>query len=317
MKLSIITPVYNEAKSLPQLFSELTQVLQSYDSDYEIIAVDDASKDNSFQVIKEHAAKDHHIKAVGLLVNSGQTAAIQAGIDRAEGDIIILIDSDLENDPNDIPHLIAKIEEGYDVISGWRQKRWNDGVFSFVKRKLPSVAANYLIGKTTGVRLHDVGCTLKAYKKEVIKPVELYGEMHRFIPFFAKLQGAKIAEIPVAYRHRMYGESNYGISRTFRVLLDLMLVKFLDKYFTHPMHFFGRIGFASLLLSFLAFAWAVIRKLDGTSFIETPLPVIGSMFLVLAVMLLCMGVLAEILMRTYFAAKQGKGYKVREVINIK
>jgi glycosyltransferase involved in cell wall biosynthesis len=317
MKVSIVTPVYNEAKSLPQLFSELTQALASYGAAYEIIAVDDASKDDSFTVMKDHAEKDPRVKAIRLLVNGGQTAALQAGIDAASGDIIILIDSDLENDPNDIAKLIAKIDEGYDVVSGWRQDRWKGGIFSFFKRKLPSMTANFMISRITRVKLHDIGCTLKAYKKEVIKPVELYGEMHRFIPFFAKLQGARITEVPVNYRNRMYGQSNYGISRTFRVLLDLMLVKFLDKYFTKPMHFFGRIGFYSFALAAIAFLWAFIRKLGGTSFIETPLPVIGAMFLILSVMLLCMGVLAEILMRTYFAAKHEKPYKVKESANLK
>ncbi|MEN9647302.1 MAG: hypothetical protein RLY57_106 [Candidatus Parcubacteria bacterium] len=316
MKVSIVTPIYNEAKSLPQLFNELTDVLTKQGSSYEIIAVDDASKDESFEVAKAHAQTDSHIKAIRLLVNSGQTAALQAGIDAATGDVIILIDSDLENDPHDIPALITKICEGYDVVSGWRKDRWKGGMVSFLKRKLPSITANKIITSITKVALHDVGCTLKAYKKEVIKPVELYGEMHRFIPFFAKLQGAKITEIPVNYRERKFGESKYGISRTFRVLLDLMLVKFLDRYFTRPMHFFGRIGFYALALSAISFAWAIIRKLGGESFIQTPLPVIGSMFLILAVMLLCMGVLAEILMRTYFAAKHERAYKVKDSVNL-
>lgn len=315
MKISVITPVYNEAKSLPKLFSELDDVLSSLGTDYEIIAIDDASKDDSFSVMKDWASKNAHIKALKLLVNGGQTAALQAGIDSASGDVIVLIDSDLENDPHDIPKLIEKIKEGYDVVSGWRQDRWR-GTVSFIKRKIPSMTANILISKITHVKLHDSGCTLKAYKKEVLKPVELYGEMHRFIPFFAKLQGAKIFEVPVAHRSRLYGESNYGISRTFRVLLDLMLVKFLDKYFTKPMHFFGRIGFYSLASAIVAFGWAAVLKFLGGSFIETPLPVIGSMFFILSVMLLCMGVLAEILMRTYFAVRGEHSYKIKESINL-
>lgn len=315
MKISVVTPIYNEAKNIDILLESLTKTLQGLSFDYEIIAVDDASRDGSWETLFAHRA-NKHLKLIRLAVHGGQTGALQAGIDHAHGDIIIPIDSDLENDPQDIPKLIKKIEEGYDVVSGWRKDRWKGGVSEFVQRKIPSMFANWCIAVVTGVKLHDSGCTLKAYKKEVLKPIDLYGEMHRFIPFFAKLHGAKITEMPVLYHKRRFGKSNYSISRTFRVILDLIVVAFFDKYFTRPMHFFGSIGFAALLLACVAFTWAGILKWYGTSLIQTPLPVLGSMFMVLAVLLFSMGVLSELLMRTYFTSRNERPYKVGTMINI-
>jgi glycosyltransferase involved in cell wall biosynthesis len=316
MKVSVITPIYNESESLPELFAELTSVLKGSNHEYEIICVDDASKDKSFDIIKKHAQDDQHIKGVRFLVNQGQTAAIQAGIDTAVGDVLVLIDSDLENDPTDILVLLNKLNSGFDVVSGWRKDRWS-GPVAFLKRKIPSVLANWCIRKVTHVPLNDFGCTLKAYRSEVIKPVLLFGEMHRFIPFYAKLQGARITEVPVNYRNRKYGNSNYGLSRTFRVLLDLILIKFIDKYFNKPMHFFGKIGFHAILLAFLCMLWATILKyFYTTSFIQTPLPIAAAMFIISAILLFSIGILAEMIMRVFYLSKNERSYKIKEKVNL-
>jgi hypothetical protein len=227
--------------------------------------------------------------------------------------VIVPIDSDLENDPADIPKLVAKLADGFDVVSGWRQGRWKGAYFT---RKLPSETANWLISKITKVHLHDYGCILKAYKAEVIKGVPLYGEMHRFIPAYAKSQGARVTEMSVNYRARRFGKSNYGLSRTFRVLLDLLLIKFLDRYMNRPIHFFGSVGFVSLGLGALAALWAGVLKLSGTSFIETPLPIFSALFLIVGVQLIAMGIIAEILMRTYYESQNKKSYLVKETVNI-
>jgi glycosyltransferase involved in cell wall biosynthesis len=278
-KLSIITPIYNEEKNIPLLFNELTFALGKITPDYEIIAVNDGSKDESFKALSEAAKKDARFKVVNFRMNRGQTAAISAGIEHSSGEILVTIDSDLENDPKDIARLLEKMEEGYDVVSGWRKDRWKG---SYLKRKLPSMTANWLISKITRVPLHDYGCILKAYKREVIADTRLYGEMHRFIPAYASWHGARVAEIEVSQRQRIHGKSNYGFSRTFKVLLDLVLVRFLDKYMNKPIHFFGGIGFVASFLGIISGLLSVFLKIIGSrDFVETPLPIFSALLIIL------------------------------------
>ncbi|MBL7922964.1 MAG: glycosyltransferase family 2 protein [Bacteroidia bacterium] len=310
-KLSIVLPIYNEARGIPELFEQIQNAVAQYD--YEIIAVNDGSKDNSFEVLADWAAKDKRIKVINFRENSGQTAAIHAGTRFASGEIIVLMDSDLENLPSDIPMLINKLEEGYDVVSGWRQKRWQG---EFLTRKLPSLLANKLISKVSGVPLHDYGCTLKVYRREVIEDVRLYGQMHRFIPVYCKWQGGVVTEVPVNYQPRKYGKSNYGMSRTFKVLLDLILIKFLAKYMQRPIHFFGGAGFLSFFLGFLTFSLAAYFKLTGQKdFVQTPLPILTAMFFIIGVLMILLGVMAEILMRTYYESQNKFTFTIKNKIN--
>ncbi len=309
--LSVVLPIYNEGKSIPILFSTLENVLQQYE--YEIIAVNDGSKDDSIAELKKVAARNKFVKVIDFKRNSGQTAAINAGIQHSSGDIIVLIDSDLENDPKDIPNLLNKMEEGFDVVSGWRQNRWKG---EFLTRKLPSLMANKLISYISGVSLHDYGCTLKAYRREVIKDVVLYGQMHRFIPVYCSWQGGKVTEMPVNYQPRQFGKSNYGIFRTYKVMLDLVLIKFLEKYMQRPIHFFGGAGILALLVSFFAFALALYYKFTGQKdLIQTPLPIFSGIFFAVAMQMILMGVIAEILMRTYYESQDKKPYSIKEKIN--
>ncbi|NNM95788.1 MAG: glycosyltransferase family 2 protein [Bacteroidia bacterium] len=310
--LSVVTPIYNEAQGIAIFFEKLRQALSQYD--YEIIAVNDGSRDNSWEELKKEAARDKHTKVINLKRNYGQTAALNAGIQYSTGDTIILIDSDLENNPEDIPLLLKKMDEGYDVVSGWRQNRWKG---QFLTRKLPSLMANKLISKISGVFLHDYGCTLKAYKRDVIKDVKLYGQMHRFIPIYCKWQGGKITEIPVRYEHRKFGKSNYGLFRIHKVLLDLVLIKFLDKYMYRPMHFFGGAGILSLFVTFIATALAVYFKVSGQKdFVQTPLPIIASIFLVIGIVMILLGIMAEMQMRTHFESQNTYPFTVKEKVNL-
>lgn len=314
MKISVVTPIYNEAKNIPILFGEINQILIDMKVDYEIIAVDDGSKDDSFAVLKNLAQNDARIKVIRFAVNRGQTAALAAGIEHAIGDLIVPIDSDLENDPHDIPRLIAKLSEGYDVVSGWRKNRWRG---NFLTRKLPSVIANLLISKITGVYLHDYGCILKVYKREVIESVQLYGEMHRFIPAYASWMGARVTELAVNQRQRIHGKSNYGFGRIFRVLLDLIVIKFLDSYMNKPMHFFGGLGFVSLLLGlFFGITSIVLKIFHIRDFVTTPLPIFSALFIIVGVQMLAMGIIAEILMRTYYESQGKKVYSIKESCNL-
>lgn len=310
--LSVVVPIYNESKSIPTLFEKLEAAVGQYD--YEIIAVNDGSRDDSFAQLRKVCQGNHRVKAVNFKRNFGQTSAINAGIQYASGEIIVLIDSDLENDPNDIPKLIDRLDEGYDVVSGWRQNRWTNEVLT---RKLPSMMANKLISNISGVHLHDYGCTLKAYRREVIKDVALYGQMHRFIPVYCTWQGGKVTEMPVNYQPRQFGKSNYGIFRTYKVLLDLVLIKFLDKYMQRPIHFFGGAGILSFLVALVAVVLAVYFKLSGQKdFVETPLPTIASMFSIVGIQMILMGVIAEILIRTYYESQHKMPYTVKETINL-
>jgi glycosyltransferase involved in cell wall biosynthesis len=311
LNISVILPVYNEAPAINELVTGIQNSLISLS--YEIIAINDGSRDNSFEILKQIAIEDERIKVINLSRNYGQTAAINAGIQNSGGEILILMDSDLENSPSDIPKLIEKINEGFDVVSGWRQVRWKG---QYLQRKLPSSLANKLISKISGVKLHDYGCTLKAYKRDVISNIRLYGQMHRFIPIYCKWEGGKVAEIPVNYRPRKYGKSNYGMNRTFKVLLDLILIKFLDRYMQRPIHFFGGVGFIAFLGSALTFGLAVFFKLTGQKdFVETPLPVFSVMFFIIGVLMILMGIIAEILMRTYYESQNKFPFTIKNKIN--
>lgn len=314
MKLSIITPIFNEEKSLPELFSSLVSTLDGLGYDYEIIAVNDGSRDGSKKVLAELAQKNPQLKVINFRINAGQTAALQAGIEHAVGDIIIPIDADLENDPADIPLLLAKMDEGFEVVSGWRKNRWKG---NWLFRKLPSMIANWFISKISGVPLHDYGCTLKAYKREIVQELNLYGEMHRFIPAYAAHYGALVAEVPVSYKPRKYGTSNYGFSRTIRVVLDLLILRFMQKYMDRPIHFFGTIGFFFGFIGGLAGVSAIgLRIFYDLHLVETPLPVFSALCIIVGVQLLTMGVLAEMIMRTYYETQKKRSYIITERINI-
>lgn len=313
MDISVVTPIYNEEGNVLALHKELTDVLHKITNHYEIVAVDDGSKDRSLILLKDIARRDPHFKVIAFKANKGQTAALSAGIEHATGKIIITIDSDLENDPSDIPKMLALMDNGYDVVSGWRKNRWGG---SFLKRKLPSVTANWLISTITKVHLHDYGCILKAYKRDVIADVRLYGEMHRFIPAYAYWYGARVTEIEVNYRPRRFGKSNYGFSRTFRVLLDVILVKFLDRYMNRPMHFFGGAGGVSLVAGIACGLVAVVLRItDIRHFVQTPLPVFSALLIIVGIQLIGMGIISEILMRTYYESQGKKPYAIREKIN--
>jgi glycosyltransferase involved in cell wall biosynthesis len=313
LSISVVLPIYNEAQGIPLLFEKLHAALSAY-SDYEIVAVNDGSRDNSWAELKKIAQGNPRIKLINFKRNFGQTAAINAGIQFSSKEVLVLIDSDLENDPADIKLLIDKLEEGHDVVSGWRKNRWKG---QFLTRKLPSMTANWLISKISGVFLHDYGCTLKAYRREVIQDIRLYGQMHRFIPVYCKWQGGKITEVPVSYHPRMFGKSNYGMFRIYKVLLDLVLIRFLDRFMHRPIHFFGGAGIISFLISFFAAGWAVYFRVTGQKhFVETPLPVISSMFFMTGIMMILMGVIAEMLMRTYYESQDKFPFLVKEKVNL-
>jgi len=313
MKISVVIPIYNEAGNLGELFSRLKEVLNKEKLSYEIIAVNDGSQDNTWQILESYAKSNKNIKAINFRRNYGQTAAIMAGISLSGGDVIIPIDADLENDPADIPHVLAKLNEGYDVVSGWRKDRWSK---KWLTRKLPSVTANKLISWISGVKLSDFGCTLKAYKKEVLAGLNLYGEMHRFIPAYAFWNGAKVIEIPVSYQQRKFGVSNYGMGRTFRVLMDLIVMKFLSKYLNRPMHFFGGIGSIILSIGLLAGLAAVILRFMGLHLVQTPLPIFSALFIIVGVQMIVLGVVAEMIMRVYYESQKKTPYQIQEKINL-
>lgn len=312
-EISVVIPVYNEEDNIELLYSKLTASLEEMGRTWEAILIDDGSSDQSYRKLRDIAVNDSRIKVVRFVRNFGQTAALAAGIDHATGDVIIPMDADLQNDPADFKRLLEKLDEGYDVVSGWRKDR-KDELFL---RLIPSWTANRIISYISGVNLHDYGCSLKAYRKEVIKDVRLYGEMHRFVPIYATWLGAKVAEIPVNHYARQFGQSKYGISRTFKVVLDLITVKFMAKYFTKPIYVFGTAGFLSWILSFAVFGWMVVLKyFYHTSFIETPLPVLVAMFFLMGTQLLLMGLQSEILMRTYHESQGKRIYKVKSALNI-
>lgn len=309
--LSLIIPVYNEEGSLPGLFDAIEKAAREL-PELEVILVDDGSSDRSAALLAAQAKKDPRFKVLRLAVNRGQTAAIQAGIDHASGDTLVFMDSDLQNDPADIPRLLEKIDQGYDVVSGWRKDRKDNPL----KRNLPSRVANALISGISGVRLHDYGCTLKAYRKRALENVRLYGEMHRFIPIYASWQGANVAEIPVSHHARRHGSSKYGLERIFKVLLDLLVITFLSRYLTKPIYVFGGFGFLAFFLSFVSLVWALVLKFFfATSLIQTPLPLFAGLCFLLGCMCILMGLLAEVMSRTYFESQRGRPYTIREKLN--
>src|SRR3989344_1547099 len=308
LAISVVLPVYNEEKNLPALFERLIKATSQLKRPFEIIAVDDGAKDASVKILKEIATKHKEGRIIEFRTNFGQTAALSAGIEHARGDVIISMDSDLENDPADITRLLEKLDEGYDVVSGWRQNRWEG---AFLTRRLPSMVANWLISRLTHVHLNDYGCTLKAYRADVIKDVKLYGEMHRFVPAYAAWQGGKVTELPVSYQPRIHGKSNYGMSRIFRVLLDLIVIVFMRRYMNRPMHFFGGWGFAILGLGGFAGAILVaLRLLNVPPPIES-LPIISMLLILMGVQLILFGVMAEILMRTYYESQHKRPYVIK------
>ncbi len=314
MDLTVIVAIFNEEESLPPLCAKLHEVLSRLGRSYEIILVDDGSRDRSWEVMREQARKHPGFKLVRFRRNFGQTAAISAGFRESQGDVVITLDADLQNDPEDIPMLLEHIERGFDVVSGWRKDRQD----RFINRKLPSMIANRVIGAMTGVRLHDYGCSLKAYRCEIVKGVRLYGEMHRFIPALAHWVGGTIDEVPVRHHARRFGTSKYGISRTLRVILDLLTVKFLLTYSTRPIQVFGRFGLvfgglAALLLALLGldflFGWHDPFLVKRPFWVITPL-----MFLGFALQFLIMGLLAELMTRTYHESQDKPIYTVREIV---
>ncbi len=310
-EVSIFLPVYNEEPNLPPLHERISEALEALDRTAEVIYVDDGSSDGSLKVLRDLARLDRRVRIVALKRNYGQTAAMAAGIDAAQGQVLIPMDADLQNDPADIVRLLEKLDEGYDVVSGWRKNRQD----KVVTRKIPSMIANRLISWIGGVPLHDYGCTLKAYRLESLSSVRLYGEMHRFIPILASWEGARVAEIPVAHHARTMGKSKYGLSRTFKVVFDLMTIKFMASYQTKPIYIFGTFGMIAIALSLVAGVWATVLKLwEGVSFILTPLPVIAVVMLAIGVQFLLMGLLAEMLVRTYHESQSKSIYAVRERI---
>jgi glycosyltransferase involved in cell wall biosynthesis len=312
MKLSVVVPVYNEEESVPRLHQALHDALDAQAGlDWEVIYVDDGSRDNSLAVLQRLAETDCPCtRVVQLRRNFGQTAAIAAGIDHSRGEIIVLLDADLQNDPADIPAMLDKIDEGADVVSGWRIKRQD----TFTTRVLPSKIANGLISTVTGVHLHDYGCTLKAYRREVITGFRLYGEMHRFIPAYADSVGARIVEMPVRHHPRKFGKTKYGLSRTFKVVLDLFTVKFLISYANKPIYLFGGTGVFLMAGSALTLFYLLVRRLlIGTSVTRSPWLPIGVMFLIMGFQSILMGLIAELLVRTYHEAQKKPTYTVRAV----
>lgn len=311
--ISVTVPVFNESKSLPALTERLLPILRSIGEEWELIFVNDGSADSSAEILDAIAASEPRIKVVHFRRNFGQTAAMMAGFDFASGDIIVPLDADLQNDPKDIPRLLAKLDEGFDVVSGWRSDRKD----SALRRNLLSRIANRLISRVTGVSLHDYGCSLKAYRRDVIVGVRLYGEMHRFIPIYASWLGAKVAEIPVQHHHRLAGQSHYGLERIMKVLLDLIVVKFLDRYAQKPIYVFGGFGLLNFIVSGAAGVWALwLKYFENTSFIQTPLPLLFVMSAITGIMCILLGLVAELVTRTWHESGAASTYVVRRVVNI-
>jgi glycosyltransferase involved in cell wall biosynthesis len=309
--ISLIIPVYNEQDNLQILQERIIKTFANLpETDFEIIYIDDGSSDSSLCVLRQLKLTHAKVRVIALQRNHGQTAAMMAGFDAAHGEIIIPLDADLQNPPEEIPKLLTKLNEGFDVVSGWRKSRQDHRI----KRVFVSKLANWIISKVSGVQLHDYGCSLKAYRKKALSGVRLYGEMHRFIPIYAAWQGAKITEIPVEHSPRLHGESKYGIDRTFRVICDLIVVKLLDKFLQKPMHLFGMSGLFAGLLAILSGFYAIFLKIvQGTSFIKTPLPLFSGLACLSALILILMGFLAEISIRTYYESRGLKTYLAEEL----
>ena len=309
--LSVIVPIFNEVESLPVLIAKIADVLQESKRSYEIIAVDDGSQDGSAVFLQKLARSGHDFVAFIFRRNYGQTPAMAAGFQYAKGKIMITLDGDLQNDPADIPKLVAKVEEGYDLVSGWRKNRQDNRL----TRLLPSKIANWMIGGVTGVKLHDYGCSLKAYRREVISDMNLYGELHRFLPALAYIERAKITEIPVRHHARRFGQSKYGLGRTFRVIMDLLTIFFLKKFLTRPMHIFGLGGLILLITGLLLGTYLTFLKLIiGLSIGHRPLLILAVLLILTGIQLLISGLLAELIMRTYHESQKRPIYRVRQVV---
>lgn len=310
--VSVVLPIFEEEESLPLLFERLLATLDGMGERFEIVAVNDGSHDGSLAALEKLAEKRREIRIVDFRRNYGQTAALMAGFDNARGDVIVTLDADLQNDPADIPRLLGKLREGYDVVCGWRENRQD----AAISRNFVSRVANKLISTVSGVRLRDYGCTLKAYRRDIVNNVRLYGEMHRFIPIYASWVGARVVEMPVNHSARQFGRSKYGLERIFKVVLDLMVLKFLEKYLVKPIYVFGGFGLAAFASSFLVLAWALGLKLIAhTSLILTPLPLLSAMLFLIGCMSMLMGLLAEMMMRTYFESQDRRAYLVRSLTN--
>jgi len=314
MDVSLIIPVYNEVENIPLLYRAICDAMRAYQGRWEAVLVDDGSKDGSLEALEKVAASDPwHMRVVALRRNFGQTAAIAAGIDHSSGEIVVLLDADLQNDPADIPMMIEKIDEGYDVVSGWRKNRQD----TYLTRTLPSNIANWLISTVTGVHLHDYGCTLKAYRREVITGFRLYGEMHRFIPVYADQVGARLLEVEVHHHPRRFGKAKYGMERTLKVVLDLFTVKFLNSYANKPIYLFGGAGIALIVVAAVVMLYLFLRKLFlAISVTTSPLFLLSAMIGVMGFQSVLLGLIAELLARTYHESQGKPTYTVRKVINI-
>ena len=310
--ISIIIPVFNESESIVFLLDEVISVMATNKLNFELIVVNDGSQDNTQRVLEELTLKIKELSVISLRKNYGQTAAMAAGFDNSNGDIVLTLDGDLQNDPNDIPKLIAEINLGYDLICGWRFDRKD----KLLNRKIPSKIANKLIAKVTGLKLHDYGCSLKAFKKEIIDDIKLYGELHRFLPVLANIEGARIKEIKVNHRSRKYGSSKYGIDRTFRVLMDLLTVWFMTKFLTRPMYGFGFVGIVSILISLAMSSYLIVLKIMGEDIGNRPMLMFSLILGIAGVQLFSFGLLSELLIRTYHESQDRPIYRVRNIQGI-
>jgi glycosyltransferase involved in cell wall biosynthesis len=310
LALSVVVPLFNETASLAALVDQLLAALRPLNLPFELVLVDDGSRDGTGEALQRLSSEIPELVAVLLRRNYGQTAAMAAGFDTSQGQVIVTLDGDLQNDPADIPLLLNKLAEGYDLVSGWRHQR-QDGRFS---RLLPSLLANRLIARVTGVGLHDYGCSLKAYRREVVEDMNLYGELHRFLPALAFIEGARIAEVKVQHHRRRFGRSHYGIDRTFRVLMDLLTVWFMKRFLTRPMHVFGFGGLMAMALGSLIVIWLIVEKLLGADIGGRPLLLMGILSLLTGVQLFCFGLLAELQMRTYHESQNRPIYRVRRIL---
>ena len=312
VEISVISPVYDEEDNILPFTERVVGVMEALNRPYELIFINDGSRDGSARLLAEAADRYPAVTVLNLARNYGQTAAMMAGIDAASGEIIVPIDSDLQNDPLDIPLLLEELEKGYDVVSGWRKDRKD----SPLRRNFVSRLANRLISRVSGVHLHDYGCSLKAYRREVLQDVRLYGEMHRFIPIYASWEGGSVTELPVRHHPRVAGRSKYGMGRVIKVFLDILVVKFLDRHLTKPIYIFGGVGLAFIAVACASGTWALWLKLvEDVSFISTPLPLLVTLTFITGVMSLLMGLLAEMMVRTYYESQDKKTYVVKSVLS--
>ena len=312
-EVSVVVPIHNERESIPHLLENISTVLLENQLNYEIICVDDGSTDGSTDLLIELSNSRSDLCSVILRRNYGQTAAMAAGFENSRGEVIITLDGDLQNDPTDIPRLLAKLEEGYDMVSGWRKNRQD----AALTRLLPSKIANWIIGRITGVKLHDYGCSLKAYRAELVADMHLYGELHRFLPALAFIEGARIAEISVRHHARRFGQSKYGLSRTFRVLMDLLTIAFMKTFLTRPMHAFGFLGVISTITGFILACYLTLLKLGFNQGIgDRPLLLLSMVLILAGLQMFSFGLLAELLMRTYHESQGRPIYRIREIIGL-